>query len=145
MECPRCDGPLGRYALGDREAVRCESCGYVGVPVEHRGERRRAESWEEVVSRYADAAAAGSVTVETVDGEPAIEVALESDPDSGDSDPKPTVVRVDRPDPRLASAFEAAEGSEEEFVCDICGSAFGSQAGLYGHLAVHSGDGNDSS
>lgn len=136
MECPRCGGPLGRYSLGDQEAIRCESCGYVGVPVEHRGERKRVESWEEAISRYADAAANASVTVETVDGDSSIELLLGSGPDSG-GDPEPTVVRVERADPKLASALEAAGEHGTEFICDICASMFDSRADLYEHLTTH--------
>lgn len=134
MECPRCGGDLDRYTLGPREAVGCDSCGYVGVPVEHRGERTRVESWEAAVSRYSGAAA--SVTVETVDGDPVLEVVLDAEPD-GDR-PEPTVVRVEEPDRRLAAAFEAADGNAE-LACEICGSAFGSREALYEHLATHSG------
>jgi hypothetical protein len=138
MECPRCESELDRYTLGGREAVGCEACGYVGVPVEHRGERLTLESWEDAIDRYAEAAASGSVTVETIDGEPALELALDGDVD--DASPEPTVVRVDRPDPALAAAFEAADGSDERFVCDICGAEFDTQSGLYGHFATHSGE-----
>jgi transposase-like protein len=139
MKCPRCESELDRYTLGGREAVGCGSCGYVGVPVEHRGERRSLESWDEAIDRYADAAASGSVTIETIGGEPALELVLNDEPAAGAS-PEPTVVRVARPDPALAAAFEAADGSDERFVCDICGAEFDTQRGLYGHLAIHSGE-----
>ena len=52
MECPRCDSPLERYALDGREAVVCADCGYVGVPIEHRGEHRRSESWNDAIRRF---------------------------------------------------------------------------------------------
>ncbi len=138
MECPRCGGKLEQYTLGDRETASCGDCGYVGVPVEHRGELRRVESWEEAISRYPDAAGAGSVTVESVDGEPALEVALDGTADDGTS-PKPTVVRIEEPDPALAAAFDAADGAEDRFACAVCGDEFDTQETLYGHLAVHSG------
>ena len=51
MECPRCGDDLERYVLRGREAVICEACGYIGVPVEHRGETREAESWTDAISR----------------------------------------------------------------------------------------------
>ena len=45
--CPRCDGPLTRYALGDSVSVHCEACGYAGVPVVHGGE----DAWRTAVDR----------------------------------------------------------------------------------------------
>lgn len=142
MECPRCGDRLERYTLGDREAASCGNCGYVGVPVEHRGENRRVESWEEAISRYPDVARTGSVTVEAVDGEPALEVALGSD-GSNEESPAPTVVRVESPDPALAAAFDAADGDDDRFVCAVCGEAFDERSDLYGHLAVHSGENSE--
>ncbi|MFO7927839.1 MAG: hypothetical protein ACQET5_09190 [Halobacteriota archaeon] len=139
MECPRCGGELDRYSFGGRGTVGCETCGYVGVPVEHRGEQRSLDSWEDAIERYPDAAASGSVTVEVIDGEPAIELVLGAEP-ADEAAPQPTVVRVDRPDPALAAAFEAADGSADRLVCGICGSAFDTQRELYSHLAVHSGE-----
>ena len=139
MNCPRCGEQLERYTLEDREAASCGDCGYVGVPVEHRGETRQVESWEKAISRYPDAARARSVTVEAVDGEPALEVVLGPDGDDGES-PAPTVVRVESPDPALAAAFDAADGDDDRFVCAVCDEEFDEQSGLYGHLAVHSGD-----
>jgi transcription elongation factor Elf1 len=138
MDCPRCGGDLDRYTLGDRTAVGCASCGYAGVPVEHRGERTRVTTWSEAIARYADAASTGSVTVKTVDGEPELEVVLNSDPRSKASDPEPTVVRIDSPDPALAATFEAVDGGGT-LACAVCESTFETRDALYDHLAVHSG------
>jgi len=134
MECPRCGSALERYSLGDREATACPDCGYVGVPVEHRGEIRTAESWAAAVERYAEVPPVESVTVERE--ERALEVLFSGGED--ESDPEPTVVRIERPDPALADALEAAEAADERFVCEVCGAEFDTQQGLYGHLAVHS-------
>lgn len=45
--CPRCGGALSRYELDGRTSVRCEACGYVGVPIDHGGER----AWRTAVDR----------------------------------------------------------------------------------------------
>lgn len=138
MDCPRCGAELDRYTLGGREAVGCAGCGYVGVPVEHRGEQRRVESWEEAIDRFAEAARRGSVSVEMIDEKPALELVLDSDPDT--SVPTPSVVRVDESDPALVAAFQVADDAGADHVCSICDAAFDSQSELYGHLAVHSGE-----
>jgi uncharacterized Zn finger protein (UPF0148 family) len=140
MECPRCGSPLERYTLGDRSAVTCGTCGYADVSVEHRGERETAETWGEALSRVPDAAQIASVTVETAEGDPSLELAFESSSD--EERPGPTVVRVENPDPELTAALEAAEGDGdgERFVCEVCGRAFDRREQLYGHLAVHSGE-----
>ncbi|MFB6170334.1 MAG: hypothetical protein ABEJ06_04220 [Haloarculaceae archaeon] len=54
MECQRCgtEGSLARYALGERVAVACERCGYVGVPVDHESEPAERESWEAALRRF---------------------------------------------------------------------------------------------
>lgn len=53
MKCERCGGSDVRtYRLGGREAGVCTSCGYVGVAVEHRVERREGETWEEAMRRF---------------------------------------------------------------------------------------------
>ena len=139
MQCPRCGSGLDTYTLDGRETVSCERCGYMGVPVDHRGEPQLVESWEEAVSRYPDVTQIRSVTVETVGERPALEVVLDTSFER-DEPPAPTVVRVDRPDPALAAAFEAAEAANEQFICDLCGRNFETQQGLYGHLASHSGE-----
>jgi len=52
MECPRCGGRLTRYRLGDREAIGCGSCAYVGVSVDHTAERGPPESWDDAIDRF---------------------------------------------------------------------------------------------
>ncbi|WP_254538040.1 hypothetical protein [Halomarina litorea] len=52
MDCPRCDAPLEAYVLFGREAVACETCGYLGVTVEHRSEPREIESWQAAIDRF---------------------------------------------------------------------------------------------
>lgn len=140
MECPRCGNSLERYTLGDREAVTCGACGYAGIAVDHHGERRTVESWAEALSRAPDVDRIASVTVETTDDDPSLELAFESSADKPDTAAEPTVIRVEEPDSELAAALEAAEGDGDQFVCDVCGRAFDRREQLYGHLAVHSGD-----
>jgi len=31
--CPRCEAPLSAYALGARETLSCDACGYSGIAV----------------------------------------------------------------------------------------------------------------
>ncbi|MDS0281465.1 hypothetical protein [Haloarcula onubensis] len=52
MECPRCGGRLTRYRLGEREAIGCQECAYVGVSVDHTAERGPAESWDDAIDRF---------------------------------------------------------------------------------------------
>jgi Zn ribbon nucleic-acid-binding protein len=54
MECPRCGADrLQRYELDGREAISCERCGYLGIPVNHASNgSREAESWEEALARF---------------------------------------------------------------------------------------------
>jgi DNA-directed RNA polymerase subunit M/transcription elongation factor TFIIS len=136
MECPRCGSRLERYTLGDRTAVTCGECGYAGVSVDHHSEFQTAETWADAISRVPDAGQIASVTVETATETPALELVFEPPSDTDDSSPDPTTVRIERPDPALAAALEAAE-NDEKFVCDVCGRAFERQEQLYGHLAVH--------
>lgn len=142
MDCPRCGSTLERYTLDGRSAVTCGSCGYAGVPVDHRGERQTVETWTEALSRMPDAAQIASVTVETAADDPSLEVVFESPTDGDERPPEPTVVRVERPDPKLAAALSAADGADE-FVCEICGQRFDRRTQLYGHLASHSNDDSD--
>ncbi len=140
MECPRCGGPLERYTLSGQSSVTCEGCGYAGVSVDHRGERRTVETWTEAMSRISDVARIASVTVETATDDPSLELVFDYSPGDSETAPEPTVVRVERPDPELAAALEAADTTDERFVCEICGRAFDRRAQLYGHLATHSGE-----
>jgi DNA-directed RNA polymerase subunit M/transcription elongation factor TFIIS len=52
MDCPECGGRLVDYRLGDREAMACEDCGYVGIDAEHRGRSPPRESWNDAVERF---------------------------------------------------------------------------------------------
>ena len=138
MECPRCGNDLERYTLDGREAVSCGQCGYVGVPVEHRGEQYVVESWEDAIARVPDAAQIESVTVDSLQGGDVLEIVVESEPTDRNKLPEAAVVRVSEPDPALAAALEAAEANEYGAVCDVCGAEFDTQKQLYGHLASHS-------
>ncbi|WP_267639343.1 zf-TFIIB domain-containing protein [Haloarchaeobius amylolyticus] len=51
-ECPRCGSSLSRYALSEVEAYGCDSCGWVGIDVEHRSEPVRIESWQDAIRRF---------------------------------------------------------------------------------------------
>jgi DNA-directed RNA polymerase subunit M/transcription elongation factor TFIIS len=137
MECPRCGNQLERYTLGDRTAITCDECGYAGISVDHHSELQTAETWADAVSRVPDAGQIASVTVETATETPALELVFESPSDADDTPPDPTTVRVERPDPALAAALEAAADDDETFVCEVCGQAFERRQQLYGHLAVH--------
>lgn len=52
MDCPECGGRLVDYRLGDRGAVGCEDCGYVGIDAEHRGRPTERESWDDALERF---------------------------------------------------------------------------------------------
>lgn len=52
MPCPRCGGELTEFRLDGREARRCDSCGYVGVPADHHGTPTPAETWAESLRRF---------------------------------------------------------------------------------------------
>jgi hypothetical protein len=129
MDCPRCDRALDRYALRGREAVACGSCGYIGVPVEHRGDLREVESWDDAISRVQEVDRVEAGTVETGAAIPTPEAA------DGDGEPTPTVVRVEGDDPAEAVA---GDGSDVDPACAVCGKRFDSRAQLNGHMAVHS-------
>lgn len=121
MNCPRCENGLERYALEGREAVACASCGYVGVPVEHRGESGAVESWEEALSRLTSTDRAIAATVETGDPAPAA-----PGDGAGPASSLPTnEVRIEFGD------------ADELPTCDVCGTAFDSRRQLHGHSAVH--------
>ncbi|MFC4405867.1 TFIIB-type zinc ribbon-containing protein [Haloarchaeobius iranensis] len=51
-ECPRCGSSLSAYSLSDVEAYGCDSCGWVGVPVDHKSEPKRLESWQDAIQRF---------------------------------------------------------------------------------------------
>lgn len=50
--CPRCGAELLRYALCDRESVRCPSCDYVDVPAARADPPATDESWEDALRRF---------------------------------------------------------------------------------------------
>jgi hypothetical protein len=52
MDCPECGERLTDYHLGDRDAVGCEHCGYVGIDVEHRSRPSERESWDDALERF---------------------------------------------------------------------------------------------
>ncbi|WP_262176296.1 hypothetical protein [Haloarcula laminariae] len=54
MECPRCGGTVTRYRLGEREAIGCQECAYVGVSVDHTAKRGPPESWDDAIDRFQD-------------------------------------------------------------------------------------------
>jgi transcription elongation factor Elf1 len=144
MKCPRCGNELERYTLDGRETVSCANCGYIGVPVEHRGEHARVETWAEALDRAPDAAHIESVTVESVEESDTLELVFNTGL-RDEAPPEPTIVRIDRPDPALASALEAVDGNEERFTCEVCGAEFDTESQLYGHLAVHADEKSDES
>jgi hypothetical protein len=51
-ECPRCGSGLSHYSLSDVEAYGCDSCGWVGVMVEHKSKPVELESWNDAISRF---------------------------------------------------------------------------------------------
>jgi hypothetical protein len=155
MECPRCAEPLERYALQGREAFVCEACGYIGVPVEHRGEYDPPESWDDAISRFHDVARVESATVETSDEDPTPEFIdgdgdeSGDDGDGGDSDGslEPAFVRVGNGngvgdgagdgDGNGRENREANDSTDGDFSCAVCGETFDSRAALNGHSATH--------
>ncbi|MFC5279128.1 zf-TFIIB domain-containing protein [Halorubrum rubrum] len=69
-ECPRCGSALTTFTLDGAEAVGCDACGYAGVEVDHSGEPRLVESWEEALERFGRKVEEGEETDgEETDGE----------------------------------------------------------------------------
>ncbi len=54
MDCPQCESELVTYHYRDHEASVCESCGYVGIFADHKGEPIQVESWHEALRRFRD-------------------------------------------------------------------------------------------
>lgn len=52
MDCPRCESALDRYEFQGRVAYGCDRCGYIGIPVEHKGSLRPVESWNDAIERF---------------------------------------------------------------------------------------------
>ncbi|MFB6168331.1 MAG: hypothetical protein ABEJ43_05735 [Haloferacaceae archaeon] len=69
MDCPQCGGQLVDYRLGDRAAVGCEDCGYVGIDAEHRGRSTERESWDDALERFYRRRGPPSADDERSDGE----------------------------------------------------------------------------
>lgn len=44
--CPRCEGDLTRFRLGEQQSLQCASCGYVGIQL-----AERADVWRRAVDR----------------------------------------------------------------------------------------------
>ncbi|MEF8809210.1 C2H2-type zinc finger protein [Natronomonas sp.] len=129
MECPRCAEELERYALQGREAFVCTACGYIGVPVEHRGEYEPPESWDDAISRFHNVDRVESVTIETTEADPTPEF-IDEEGEALD----PAFIRID------AGNGTEAGASTAEFACTVCGETFDSEAALDGHRAVHTDD-----
>ncbi|WP_066417579.1 zf-TFIIB domain-containing protein [Halorubrum aethiopicum] len=68
-ECPRCGSALTTFTLGGAEAVGCDACGYAGVEVDHSGEPRLVESWEEALERFGRGVEDGETDRENADRE----------------------------------------------------------------------------
>lgn len=128
MDCPRCGDALERYALEGREAVTCAACGYIGVPVEHRGEYRAVESWDEALARLGADRPATGATVETGDPAPTPSATGGAEGSERSERCSSTVVRIDYGD------------ADELPTCEVCGKAFDSRRQLHGHSAVHADD-----
>lgn len=52
MSCPRCGGDLIEYRLDDRQARKCDTCGFVGIPIDHHGSPAPSETWAEALRRF---------------------------------------------------------------------------------------------
>lgn len=68
MDCPRCDGSLVTYTLGDERAAVCRSCGYVGVPADHHPKARESESWRTALRRFRERRRAADAVAIEIDG-----------------------------------------------------------------------------
>lgn len=44
--CPRCDGDLNSFQMGEQQSMQCDSCGYVGVALSSH-----ADAWRRAVDR----------------------------------------------------------------------------------------------
>jgi hypothetical protein len=140
MACPRCGGDLERYALADAESVVCESCGYIGVPVEHDSEPVVIESWDEALERFdtrqaaVDAVAAGDVDVSVP--EEATDEAGETDGDGeatdetgvGDSEESEVTDEMARE--------ESEDDSDDDVACPVCTKRFDTRQGMRIHRGL---------
>lgn len=138
MECPRCGSALERYALQGREAVACESCGYIGVPVEHHGTLAEFESWDDAIDRFQRSNPVEAGTVETSDDDPT-PAFLDDEANDANGEASPTVVRIEE-----TPAEDVVGDANGRVACEVCGKSFDEQAQLNGHLAVHSSGEKDS-
>lgn len=103
MECPRCGGTLTRYRLGEREAIGCQECAYVGVSVDHTATHGPPESWDDAIDRFQ--AQGQSVKTETRADLPADVPAAES----ADMD-EPVARRLANDRDREIPVFDEADG-----------------------------------
>ncbi|WP_440990206.1 zf-TFIIB domain-containing protein [Haloarchaeobius baliensis] len=130
-ECPRCGSSLSAYSLSDVEAYGCDSCGWVGVPVDHQSEPKRLESWQDAIQRFQkkfaadgleehaerlerveqarrDAVSAGEDDGATPDAEEAESTDADEEATAGDTDTPA------EPEPSADEADGASEGSDTD-------------------------------
>ncbi|SNZ04883.1 hypothetical protein SAMN06269185_0710 [Natronoarchaeum philippinense] len=55
MNCPRCSDPLRTYSFRGHQTNGCETCGFVGVAVNHESEPVEIESWQDALDRFKEA------------------------------------------------------------------------------------------
>lgn len=117
MGCPRCPGSLTTYALGERESVVCEECGWVGIETTLEGEESSgpSESWAEAMDR-------GPNQQGTIDrsgiGLPPI-VTRESRVDEKPSDPMPDSQRAESGPANATRLVEQLDGLEPEIAEEL--------------------------
>lgn len=52
MDCPRCDGPVIEFSLGETIAPVCEQCGHVNIETDLSAIIEPVEPWEESLRRF---------------------------------------------------------------------------------------------
>jgi len=111
MDCQRCGGAVRTFELDGHEALVCEDCGYLGVPVEHRVEPREDETWGEALARFR--AERGGATVDDV---------VESDKGTGT-------------DVAMAPTDDEASDGADTVTCRVCGQRY--KVITASHLRTH--------
>lgn len=111
-ECPRCGSSLSSYSLSDVQAYGCDSCGWVGVPVDHQSEPKRLESWQDAIQRFqkkfaADGLEEHAERLERVEQARRDAVRDETEADAPESEP------ADDPDDEAPAADEESVTEEE--------------------------------